>query len=360
MTFLCFFGPRPRAPKDEIETTDITPEVMKEEEEDWRTKTVKFTLAKIMDKTEHNPTGRRKSNPSGSISSTANSSSSTNTTTTTTLVNDETTSSSMEVLPLVSMPDYYHQLKGQGTDNIILYFPPCAESSRLSEMADEITAPKKYAMTFDERIAATTMMKGISCAEYDTAERKLSIRAATTTKVLSLLNTALRQIMLQHVVIPDDEEEEETVESGGGAATITTSTMDYTPIMTEFVVIVRNVHELGNTNNNNAKSTELVSRAYRLIRMTPRITNETNTVIETLNTMLLDKITDDHDDDDDHDDNKTNENEVDVDLVDYSAFLSKYVVIANEAEKARVRGDEVRGRELIVQAFQANKTLLAF
>ena len=27
--------------------------------------------------------------------------------------------------------------------------------------------------------------------------------------------------------------------------------------------------------------------------------------------------------------------------------------------KARVRGDEVRGRELIVQAFLANKTLLA-
>jgi hypothetical protein len=204
------------------------------------------------------------------------------------------------------------------------------------------------------------MMKGISCAEYDTAERKLSIRAATTTKVLSLLNTALRQIMLQHVVIPDDEEEETVESGGGGAATITTSTMDYTPIMTEYVDIVRDVHELGNTNNNNAKSTELVSRAYRLIRMTPRITNETNTVIETLNTMLLDKITDDHDDDDDHDDNKTNENEVDVDLVDYSAFLSKYVVIANEAEKARVRGDEVRGRELIVQAFQANKTLLAF
>ena len=344
MTFLCFFGPRPRAPKDEIESTDITPEVMKDEEEDWRTKTVKFTLAKIMDtKKGHNPMTGQSTN-----------------TTTTTLVNDETTSSSMEVLPLVSMPDYYHQLKGlRWTDNIILYFPPCAESSRLSEMADEITAPKKYAMTFDERIAATTMMKGISCAEYDTAERKLSIRAATTTKVLSLLNTALRQIMLLHVVIPDDEEEE-TVESGGGAATITTSTMDYTPIMTEYVDIVRNVHELGNTNNNNAKSTELVSRAYRLIRMTPRITNETNTVIETLNTMLLDKITDDHDDDDDHDDNKTNENEVDVDLVDYSAFLSKYVVIANEAEKARVRGDEVRGRELIVQAFQANKTLLAF
>jgi len=352
MTFLCFFGPRPRAPQDEIETTD-TPEVMKEEE-DWRTKTVKFTLAKIMDTREHNPTGQQKSNPSGSTTSTANSSS---TNPTTTLVKDET-SSSMEVLPLVSMPDYYHQLKGR-TDNI-LYFPPCAESSRLSEMADEITAPKKYAMTFDERIA-TTMMRGISRA-YDTAERKSSIRAATTTKVLSLLNTALRQIMLLHVVIPDDEE---TVESGGGAAT-TTTTMDYTPIMTEYVDIVRNVRELGNTNDNNdttldtgtvAKSTELVSRAYRLIQMTPRITNETNTVIETLNTMLLDKITDDN-----YDDNKskTNENEVEVDLVDYSAFLSKYIVIANEAEKARVRGDEVRGRELVVQAFKANKTLLAF
>ena len=258
------------------------------------------------------------------------------------------------------MPDYYHQLKGlRWTDNIILYFPPCAESSRLSEMADEITAPKKYAMTFDERIAATTMMQGISCA-YDTAERKLSIRAATTTKVLSLLNTALRQIMLLRVVIPDDEEE--TVESGGGAATITTSAMDYTPIMTEYVDIVRNVHELRSNNNIDtltAKSIELVSRAYRLIQMTPRITNETNTVIETLNTMLLDKITDDHDDKNNNK-SKTNENEVDVDLVDYSAFLSKYIVIANEAEKARVRGDEVRGRELIVQAFQANKTLLAF
>ena len=351
MTFLCFFGPRPRAPQDEIETTD-TPEVMKEEE-DWRTKTVKFTLAKIMDAKGHNPTGQRKSNPSGGTTSTANSSS---TDTTTTLVKDETSSSSMEVLPLVSMPDYYHRLKGR-TDNI-LYFPPCAESSRLSEMADEITAPKKYAMTFDERIA-TTMMQGISRA-YDTAERKLSIRAATTTKVLGLLNTALRQIMLLHVVIPDDEE---TVESGGGGAATTTTTMDYTPIMTEYVDIVRNVRELGNTNDNNdttldtgtvAKSTELVSRAYRLIQMTPRITNETNTVIETLNTMLLDKITDDYDD------NKTNENEADVDLVDYSAFLSNYIVIANEAEKARVRGDEVRGRELVVQAFKANKTLLAF
>lgn len=336
MTFLCFFSPHPRVPKDEIKTTD-TPEVMKEE--DWRTKTVKFTLAKIMDPKEH-PTGQQKSNLRSS-SSTTNSSS-----------KDET---SMEILPLVFMPDYYHQLKGL-TDNI-LYFPPCAESSRLSEMANEITAPKKYSMTFDERIA-TTMMQD-SCAD-DTAEQKLSIQATATTKILSLLNTALRQIMLVHVIHDDDEK---SVESGGAAAT-TTITMDYSSIMTEYVDIAHNVRELSNTNNDAiaAKVTELVSRAYRLIQITPRITNETNTVIETLNTMLLDNITEDHDDDNNSSGSrtsKTNEHEIVVDLVDYSAFLSKYISIANEAERARVQGDEVRGRELLVQAFQANKTLLA-
>ena len=169
MTFLCFFSPRPRVAKDVIKTSDITPEVMKEE--DWRTKTVKFTLAKIMD------TKEQKSNLSSSSSNAT--SSSTNTTTTTTLAKDETLS--MEVLPLVTMPDYYHELKGH-TDNI-LYFPPCAESSKLSDMANEISAPKKYAMTFDERIA-TTMMQGSSnnCATDDnmTEEQKLSIHATTT------------------------------------------------------------------------------------------------------------------------------------------------------------------------------------
>jgi hypothetical protein len=91
--------------------------------------------------------------------------------------------------------------------------------------------------------------------------------------------------------------------------------------------------------------------------MTPNIINETNTVIETLNTMLLDKITED---DDEHDNDYYNNNsDVDNNLVDYSAFLSKYIVIATEAEKARICGNDVRVRELIVQAFQANKTLLA-
>jgi hypothetical protein len=329
-------------------------------EEDWRTKTVKFTLAKIMD------TKEQKSNLSSSSSSSNATSSSTNTTTTPTLAKDETLS--MEVLPLVSMPDYYHELKGH-TDNI-LYFPPCAESSKLSDMVNEITAPKKYAMTFDERIA-TTMMQGSSnnCATDDnmTDEQKLSIHA-TTTKILSLLNTALGQIMLVDI-IPNGGEEEETVESGDGGGTVTTTsttTMDYTPIMTEYVDIVRNVHELSSNtklllddDTLNAKSTELVSRAYRLLQMTPNIINETNTVIETLNTMLLDKITEV---DDDHDDDYHNINNSDVDnnnLVDYSAFLSKYIIIANEAEKARVCGNDIRGRELIVQAFQANKTLMA-
>ena len=354
MTFLCFFSPRPRVAKDVIKTSDITPEVMKEE--DWRTKTVKFTLAKIMD------TKEQKSNLSSSSSSSNATSSSTNTTTTPTLAKDETLS--MEVLPLVSMPDYYHELKGH-TDNI-LYFPPCAESSKLSDMANEISAPKKYAMTFDERIA-TTMMQGSSnnCATDDnmTEEQKLSIHA-TTTKILSLLNTALRQIMLVDI-IPNVEEDEEMVESDGdgGGATISTTTVDYTPIMTEYVDIVRNVHELSNTklllddDTLNAKVTELVSRAYRLLQMTPRITNETNTVIETLNTMLLDKITEDYDHDNDYHNN--NNSDVDNNLVDYSAFLCKYIDIANEAEKARVCGNDIRGRELIVQAFQANKTLSA-
>jgi hypothetical protein len=93
--------------------------------------------------------------------------------------------------------------------------------------------------------------------------------------------------------------------------------------------------------------------------MTPRITNETNTVIETLNTMLLDKISEVDDDHDDDYHQNNNNSDVDNNLVDYSAFLSKYIVIANEAEKARVCGNDIRGRELIVQAFQANKTLLA-
>jgi hypothetical protein len=356
MTFLCFFSPRPRVTKDVIKTSDITPEVMKEE--DWRTKTVKFTLAKIMD------TKEQKSNLSSSSSNAT--SSSTNTTTTPTLAKDETLSS-MEVLPLVSMPDYYHELKGQ-TDNI-LYFPPCAESSKLSEMAHEITAPKKYTMTFDERIA-TTMMQGSSnncAADNMTEEQKLSIHA-TTMKILSLLNTALRQIMLVDI-IPNEGEEDVTVESdgdGGGTGTTTsTTTMDYTPIMTEYVDIVRNVHELSSNtkllddDTLNAKVTELVSRAYRLLQMTPRITNETNTVIETLNTMLLDKISEVDDDHDDDYHQNNNNSDVDNNLVDYSAFLSKYIVIANEAEKARVCGNDIRGRELIVQAFQANKTLLA-
>ena len=326
-------------------------------EEDWRTKTVKFTLAKIMD------TKEQKSNLSSSSSSSNATSSSTNTTTTTTLAKDETLS--MEVLPLVTMPDYYHELKGH-TDNI-LYFPPCAESSKLSDMANEISAPKKYAMTFDERIA-TTMMQGSSnnCATDDnmTEEQKLSIHA-TTTKILSLLNTALRQIMLVDIIPNVEEEDEETVESDGdGGGTASTTTVDYTPIMTEYVDIVRNVHELSSntTNKNidtlNAKVTELVSRAYRLLQMTPRITNETNTVIETLNTMLLDKqITEDYDHDNDYHNN--NNSDVDNNLVDYSAFLCKYIDIANEAEKARVCGNDIRGRELIVQAFQANKTLMA-
>jgi glycerol kinase len=140
--------------------------------------------------------------------------------------------------------------------------------------------------------------------------------------------------------------------------------VDYTPIMTEYVDIVRNVHELSNTklllddDTLNAKSTELVSRAYRLLQMTPRITNETNTVIETLNTMLLDKITEDYDHDNDYH-NNNNSNVDNNNLVDYSAFLCKYIDIANEAEKARVCGNDIRGRELIVQAFQANKTLMA-
>lgn len=209
----------------------------------------------------------------------------------------------MEVLPLSAMPRFYHHVKGQ-TD--VTYFPPPAEVGRLSKMADALSTART--MTFDERIKALQVVP-----------RTLSVR--TQSKILELLNTALRQMMLDDI--------------GEGRVG-----QDYTPIMNEYVNIVRDAQDMDNEDT--AMATELLSRAYRVIQTPPRYSSEN--VVETLNTLLLSKITDDADQMEDLD-------------VNYSAFLVQYGAIVSEAEKATARGDETRGRALVVQAFLATKFL---
>ncbi|KAL3810736.1 hypothetical protein ACHAXA_003346 [Cyclostephanos tholiformis] len=238
---------------------------------------------------------------------------------------------SMEVLPLAAMPRYYEQMKEDGTS--VVYHEgrimgtdgPCEGALRLSELVDRLEAHN--AMSFDERIKAMQISK-LTSTEWE-------IR-----KVVESLNASL------HHVLINDVESATTDETGCGLRH-----RDYTDFITEYIDVVRDATVVALDNGGgmpNGARTSLMSRAFRAMHIKSRISNID--ILETLNSILFDVISDDLEDDERRG-------------RDYTTFLIEYVDIVSEAKKLSSSSHDAGGqseeenRDIMIRAYKAGRLI---
>ena len=247
---------------------------------------------------------------------------------------------SLEVLPLAAMSLYCDRLKEDGTAHVYLMGKlrtdgtTCEGALRLSDMVDRLEAHNN--MTFDERIRAMRI-KRRTADEWEIS------------KVISSMNATLHQVLVNDMDAPDDDGHDD-----GGL-----NRRDYTNFIIEYIDVVRSVRDAvsggdgndGEGGMSNGVRTALMSRAFRAVGIPSSIVPGTEDVLETLNSILFDAISEDVDDDE-------------MRSRDYTPFLMEYVEIVSDARGGGLtssgeggRSSSEAHRDVMLRAYKAGRMI---
>ena len=249
---------------------------------------------------------------------------------------------SLEVLPLSAMPLYHDRMKEDGTSHVYLMGKmrtdgtKCEGALRLWDMVDRLEAHN--GMTFDERIRALRL-RNTTANEWEIS------------KVISSMNGAFHQVLVCDMDETSCDGGNDDGECGG-----LLNARDYTNFIIEYIEVVRAARDAAARDGTMSAGDRaaLMKRTFSAATIPSSIVAGMEDVLETLNSILFDAISEDVDDE------YSAGTTVRTSSRDHTPFLMEYInIVTDVRELIAIEGGRSSGayRDYTLRAYKAGRLI---